>query len=389
MIRRPGMVLALATDRVDATEQSAELLVVAGEASGDAMAAPVVRRLGVPAFGLGGSALGGAGVELTGHLSKLTAMGVGAVMARGPELIGAALKLLIVASRRRPRVALLVGFSELNGWLGPRLRRLGTRVLWYGAPQVWAWRPGRADTLRRACDRMAVVLPFEEQLWRRHGVDAHYVGHPALERVAGERDRLRVQLGMTPYADYVAVLPGSRPHEVRHHLGPMLAAVNLLRRERGALDARVVVAPSLAGRVAAWIAENAMRAGVATLHSDAASVLAAFDVALAASGTVTLECTVAEVPPVVAYRVGPVSAFIAARTLRVENVALPNLLLGEQAFPELLQEAMTAEALAEEAERLLEQRAAFVARCRDVRRVLETGSAASERVARLMERWLD
>ena len=389
MMKAPGIALALATDRADTAERAAELLVVAGEASGDAMASRVIARLATPAFGLGGNALAGAGVELTGHLSKLTAMGVGAVLGRAPELVASVAKLWIEVERRRPRAALLVGFSELNAWLGTRLRRLGTRVLWYGPPQIWAWRAGRADALRRACDRMAVVLPFEEQLWRRHGVDAHYVGHPALECVAGPSDGLRERLGMTPYADYVALLPGSRPHEVRRHLVPMLGAVDLLRKERGALDARVIVASSLPSPSAEWIAHTAARAGVAVLECDAASVLSAFDVALAASGTVTLECALAEVPPVVGYRVGPLSAFVAARTLRVSDIALPNLLLGERVFPELVQEAMTAEAMAEEAERLLEQRPVFAARCRDVRRILETDGSASEQVARLMERWLD
>jgi len=389
MMKAPGMALALATDRADTAERAAELLVVAGEASGDAMAARVVARLARPAFGLGGHALAGAGVELTGQLSKLTAMGVGAVLGRAPELLAAVAKLWIEVERRRPRVALLVGFSELNAWLGTRLRRFGTRVLWYGPPQIWAWRPGRADALRRACDRMAVLLPFEEDLWRRHGVDAHYVGHPALEYVAGDRDGLRERLGMTPYADYVALLPGSRPHEVRRHLAPMLGAVDLLRKERGALDARVVVASSLSSRTAEWIAQTAARAGVAVLECDAATVLSSFDVALAASGTVTLECALAEVPPVIGYRVGPLSALVAARALRISDIALPNVLLGERVFPELLQDAMTAEALAEEAERLLEERPAFVSRCRDVRRILETDGSATERVARLMERWLD
>jgi hypothetical protein len=162
----------------------AGVLVVAGEGSGDAMAAPVVRQLGVPAFGLGGTALGAVGMELVSDLSRTAAMGVGAVLVRAPLLIDAGRRLLSEARRRKPRAALLVGFSEFNAWLGPRLRKLGMRVLWYSPPQIWAWRGGRADTLRDACDRMAVILPFEEELWRAHGADAHYVGHPSLERLA-------------------------------------------------------------------------------------------------------------------------------------------------------------------------------------------------------------
>ena len=120
--------------------------------------------------------------------------------------------------RRRPRAALLVNYSEFNGLLAPRLSAAGVRVLWYGAPQVWAWRAGRTLHLRRSIDRLAVIFPFEEATWRAAGVDAHYVGHPALEAKRLARGPARAALGLTPSAAAVAVLPGSRPHEVRRLL---------------------------------------------------------------------------------------------------------------------------------------------------------------------------
>jgi lipid-A-disaccharide synthase len=373
----------------------ASLLVVAGEGSGDAMAAPVVRRLELPSFGLGGSALAAAGVELVADLSRTAAMGIGAVLVRAPLFADAARRLLAQVKKRRPRVALLVGFSEFNGWLGRELRRMGTRVLWYAPPQIWAWRPGRADSLRHACDRMAVVLPFEEELWRAHGADAHYVGHPALERPRPTREQVRERFGMTPYAEYVAVLPGSRGHEVHHHLAPMLGAVDALRSERGAIDARVVVAPALGARTAAEIAKLSVASGISVLETTAPAVLPAFDVALAASGTVTLECAVAEVPPVVGWRAGRLTEALARRLVKTEHVALPNVVLREAAFPELLGPALTAEALADEACRVLDAKADFVARCRRVvERLTEplAGKGAtelpSERVARMIAPWL-
>src|SRR5687767_2679958 len=144
------------------------------------MAAPVVRRLSVPGFGLGGPRLRDAGVELVGDVSELAVLGIGETLRKAPAISRAAVRLLREIGRRRPRAALLAGYSEFNTWLGARLRARGTRVLWYGAPQVWAWRPGRAPNIRRACDRLAVVLPFEQALWRGLGADARYVGHPAL-----------------------------------------------------------------------------------------------------------------------------------------------------------------------------------------------------------------
>ncbi len=360
------------------------------------MAAPVVRQLGVPAFGLGGTALGAVGMELVSDLSRTAAMGVGAVLVRAPLLIDAGRRLLTEARRRKPRAALLVGFSEFNAWLGPRLRKLGMRVLWYSPPQIWAWRGGRADTLRDACDRMAVILPFEEELWRAHGADAHYVGHPSLERPKPSREVVRERFAMTPYAEYIAVLPGSRSHEVERHLGSMLRAALALRAERGAIDARVVVAPALSRRVAAFVAKRAESAGVAVIESSAPAVLSAFDIALAASGTVTLECALADVPPVIGWRAGRFTEALARRMVRSECAGLPNIVLGERVFPELLGPAFTAEALADEACRLLDAKAEWVENCRRVVARLEEPlerkgrsiELPSERVARMIAPWL-
>ncbi|MCC6902276.1 MAG: lipid-A-disaccharide synthase [Polyangiaceae bacterium] len=365
------------------------LLVSAGEASGDALAAPVVRALGARAFGLGGRALGDAGADVVVDLASLTGMGIGAVVSRAPAIARAAHTLLSQAKSRHARAALLVGYSEFNAWLAPRLRARGLKVLWYAPPQIWAWRKGRAASLSRGVDRMALLFPFEEALWQSHGVDAHFVGHPALERVSPPRDAIRQRLGLAPWAEYVAILPGSRPEEVKHHLGPMLAALGILRADRGALDARVIVAPSLDRGVSDRIGREATAAGVAVVLSSAPSVLPAFDVALAASGTVTLECAAAEVPPVLGYRVGPVTELLARRLLEVELIGLPNLILGERVFPELLQAQFTAEALAEEAGRLLDERAAFVRACRDVKASSRRDPLeSSKQVARLMAPWL-
>jgi lipid-A-disaccharide synthase len=143
------------------------LLVIAGEASGDRAAAAVVGRLdGVRAFGLGGPALASRGVDLVGDLRASTALGLGEVGARAGRVLLAWRAVVRAARRDRPRAALLVNYTEFNARLAPRLHAAGTRVLWYGAPQVWAWRPGRARSLRRWIDRMAVMLPFEEATWR-------------------------------------------------------------------------------------------------------------------------------------------------------------------------------------------------------------------------------
>jgi lipid-A-disaccharide synthase len=370
-----------------------ELLVVAGEASGDRAAAGVVARLeGARCFGLGGAALAGAGVELLGDLRESTALGVGEAAARAGGVLRAWRAVLRAARARRPRAALLVNYSEFNARLAPLLHAAGTRVLWYGAPQVWAWRRARTASIRRPIDRMAVMLPFEEALWRSAGVDAHYVGHPALETTRLDRETARRALGMTPFAAAVAVLPGSRPHEVRRLLVPMLDAYEVVRSDRASVDARVLVAPSLDQATRAWLQRLCEKRHLMTFevdpHVGALNVLPAFDAALCASGTASLEAALARAVPVVAYRVGLATELAARAFMRTPHVALPNVLLGQRVFEELLQRDVRADRLADALARSLDRRAALVAACDEVEAGFDGRRAPSAEVARMLSPWL-
>jgi lipid-A-disaccharide synthase len=372
-----------------------ELLVVAGEASGDRAAAAVLAKLrDVTAFGMGGSALLREGLELVADLRTSTAMGVSEVARRAYGVGVAYGKLRAAIARRRPTAALLVNYTEFNARLAPLLWSEGTRVLWYGAPQIWAWRASRAEPLRRHIDRLAVMLPFEEPLWRGLGVDARYVGHPSLEGRRGPEDRAaaRELLALTPFAWAVAILPGSRPHEVRRLLPPMLEAYDRVRHDRASVDARVLLAGSLDEPTRAWATELARAAGVDAVAIDAragiAHLLPAFDAALAASGTASLECVLARVVPVVCYRVGLVTAAGARALLKTPHVSLPNVLLGRGVFPELLQRDAAAGRMAVELARVLDGRDTFLAACTEVERLLGDHPSPSREVARMLEPWL-
>ena len=327
------------------------LLVVAGEASGDRAAAAVVARLpGVEAFGLGGAALASRGMVLVGDLRSSTALGVGEAGARALGVLRVWRAVARAVRTRRPRAALLVNYTEFNARLAPQLRAAGVRGLWYGAPQVWAWRPSRTASMRRCIDRMAVMLPFEAPIWRAAGVDAHYVGHPALEVEPLDRATSRRTLGMTPYASAVAVLPGSRPHEVRRLLVPMLDAYEHVRSDRASVDARVLVASSLDEPTRRWISTLCATRRVRTFDVDpqvgAMGVLRAFDASLCASGTASLEAALSRAMPVIAYRVGVATELAARMLVTTPHVALPNVLLGRRAFTELLQRDVHASRIA-------------------------------------------
>jgi lipid-A-disaccharide synthase len=369
------------------------LLVVAGEASGDRAAGAVLARLpSIEAFGLGGPALASRGVTLVGDLRASTALGVGEAGARAVAVVRAWRAVARATRTRRPRAALLVNYTEFNARLAPQLHAAGVRVLWYGAPQVWAWRANRTAALRRCVDRMAVMLPFEAPLWRAAGVDAHYVGHPSLETEPLDRDAARRTLAMTPYAAAVAILPGSRPHEVRRLLLPMLDGYERVRADRASVDARVLLASSLDHATRDWVRALCAARRVGTFDVDpqigAMGVLRAFDASLCASGTASLEAALSRAVPVVAYRVGITTELAARMLVTTPHVALPNVLLGRRAFTELLQRDVHAARIAQALCDALDRRPTLMAACDEVEAAFGDERAPSVATARMLAPWL-
>lgn len=377
----------------------APYLVVAGEASGDAMAARVVARVRQRAIGMGGPALARAGAELVVRDLGLASMGPLGALRRAGRLARAYSKLLESALAARTRVALLVGFSAFNARLGRALRRRGTRVLWYAPPQVWAWRSSRVTRLAHSCDRVALLFPFEAQHWRATAVEVEHVGHPSLENRYEGRAGLRRRLGLADRELAIALLPGSRDGEVRRTLEPMLDAAAALaaptassRSPRSRADepprCALLLAESLSPALQRWARTQAQRAGVAVLTG--CSGLPAFDAAFATSGTVTLECALAEVPPVIVYRTDPLTGWLARQLLETPYVGLPNAILERPAFPELLQSRMNAANLAAEMQHVLTRREQYREACLAVRARTERPGVLlpSERVAGLLESWL-
>ena len=390
----------------DAARSSPSVLIVAGEASGDRLAARMARLLregGVRCFGMGGPASIAAGVELVADLRRSSAMGLTEVAARLPAVATAFARLVIAARDAQPRAAVLVDYTEFNQRLGVLLKGRGVPVLWCVAPQVWAWRPGRTTTVARALDRLAVILPFEVSLWQAAGVDAHYIGHPALDAPAIDGATAQARLGLGMDHPKVAILPGSRPHEVRRHTPLMLDALEELARAGMAVEARLFVAASLDVATRRWLVDRAAQAGVATVDVDAdagaSPFLGAFDAALAASGTATLECALAETPPVVVYRMSPLTAAVARRFVRTPFVALPNILLGSEVYPELLHHRAEPVGMARALASVLDRPSVFATSACELRARLAwsrpyshggvpAGETSAERAASLLSDWL-
>lgn len=358
------------------------LLVVAGEASGDLAASQVLSALSEAGARPQVTAVGGASVlphaaRSLADLRDFSAMGVAEVAPGARAVLAAFARTSRVLRRHEIDAALLVGFSEFNSRLVPALARAGVPAVVYGAPQVWAWRAGRMKAFRALGDggKLCVMLPFEEALWRNAGVDATYVGHPAARALQAlahlPRSVIRGSLGLTPTASAVAILPGSRNHEVRALLEPLLAAYQRVRHHRASLDARVLLAPSLDAETAAFAiaACRAARAPHVMVSPDtgAMPLLPAFDVALSASGTASLEAALAGTIPIVAYKVGVLTELAARALVRVEHVALPNIVLGRRVFAEHLQRDVEPKTLARSVHEALERRDELRAACDLVR----------------------
>lgn len=349
------------------------------------MAAGVVRRLPPGAIGLGGHQLETAGATLVLSDRGLAALGPWSAARRAARLWAAFSCLLKVTAEHQLRAALLVGFSAFNARLGRELRKRGLRVLWYAPPQVWAWRSSRVWGLANSCDSVALLLPFEPDYWRPTGVEVHHVGHPSLENDWSPRGVLREQLSLPVDRRVIALLPGSRDAEVRRLLPVFLEA---LARLDGAAQGILLLASSLSRSTHSWALAQARWSGVSVRHGS--STLPAFDAAFVASGTASLDCALAAVPPVITYRTDPLTALLARALLETPYVGLPNAILNRPAFPELLQNALNPTTLATQMRDLLSRPEHYRRSCHQVREALEPARARppSERVARLFEPWL-
>jgi len=325
-----------------------QALIVAGEVSGDIHAGNLLRELsrlapGLQAFGVGGERLSAAGLEIVVHSSELAHMGLVEVLRELPRLRRIFKDLVDLAARRRPSVAVLVDSPDFNLRLARRLARLDIPVVLYVSPQLWAWRSRRVRIVRRVAREVLCILPFEVDFYRRHGVAARFVGHPLVDDLAREGFVGRPGAAIP---GRIALLPGSRGSEVRQLLPVMLAALGRLTPDI-VEEAVVIVAPGVEPEVRTVMASMEVDPRLRVVTGAARRRdLAASTFAWTASGTATLECALLGVPMIVGYRLNRISYLIASRLVKVPNIALANLITGQAVFPELIQDAWTADRLA-------------------------------------------
>ncbi len=309
------------------------VLIVAGEASGDQAAAPVVaalRRLR-PEWRLlatGGEKMEAAGAEILIHYRELAVMGFSEVIRRLPSIRRHFKGLTSRLKNGDVDLLLPVDFPGFNLRLARSARAAKVPVLYFIAPQVWAWGEKRVAKLRRDLDRLALILPFEEAWFGARNMRATYVGHPIMEN---ERP-----LAATRALPRLGLLPGSRAQEVKRLLGPMLEAAELLAKDRPELEVEVLESPGLsADFYREWLVDRT--ASISGWRGPTEEFLARQGAALVASGTATLETAVAGLPMAVVYRTGALNYWLARRLITLERIALANLVAGREVVPEFIQ----------------------------------------------------
>jgi lipid-A-disaccharide synthase len=333
------------------------VLISAGEASGDMYAARLAlalrRRADVDLFGMGGPKMRAAGVETVVDAAEVGVLGVVEIVHKLPALRRAWKRLISEIDQRRPAIAILTDFPAFHLRLSRVLRRKHVRNVYFVCPQFWAWRPWRVRLVKRRFVRGLCIFPFEEEFYRKAGVPTDWIGHPLVDavRTPVSREAFAARYGLDPKASIVAVLPGSRPTELAHHMPQLIAAIAKMK----AGEQKQFVFAAAPGLTQAQVrAHMSAEASNITIVEDATyELLATADVAIVSSGTATVEAALIGIPMVVVYRVAPFTAWVVRHLARTRLFAMVNVLAGKEIVPELIQDAFTPDNVVRETERLL------------------------------------
>jgi len=333
------------------------IAIVAAEESGDALGAALARAIikadsGVRLCGVGGSAMAAAGITSPFAIDELAIIGLTAIPRRLPTILRRIRETADAIVKARPQALVIVDSPDFTHRVARQVRRRAPEIpiLDYVSPSVWAWRPGRARAMRGYIDHVLAILPFEPDVHRRlGGPPCTYVGHPLVERIADLRPSAEEAARRLADPPVILVLPGSRSGEVARHTRVFGAAIERVSNELGAIELILPTVPHIERQVRDSTVDWALRPKILVDPLEKYAAFRRARAALAASGTVTLELALAGVPTVAAYRLHLIEATV-VRAIRLQarlpSVILANLVIGENAVPELLQEGCTPEKLA-------------------------------------------
>jgi lipid-A-disaccharide synthase len=372
---------------------SGKIMIVTGEASGDLHGANLVKALRaknprLQFYGMGGAELAAVGVEILYDAAKVSVVGVFEVFSHLKD-IWLAQRVL----RRRliddaPDLLILIDLPDFNLLLAKKAKKLGIPVFYYISPQLWAWRSGRVKTIKARVDKLGVILPFEEEFFKKRGVEAQYVGHPLVDtvRTSAKREEFCRQHEIAPGTPCIGLFPGSRKREVSSLLPIFFRAAEILQRNSREKIVFFIPRASTIGKEqfsAAGLHSYQQKLDIRIIEEERYNMMAACDAVVTASGTVTLELAILEVPMIVVYKLAPLTYQLGKLLVKIDFFSLVNLIAGYEAVPELLQHAVTAEKISAELTTIL----TLPARKKQIQQALKEvrnklgGSGASDKAA--------
>lgn len=369
------------------------VLIIAGEASGDLYGGNLVKAIrtvdpSIYFLGMGGSHMKEAGVRLLRHAEEMAVVGLPGVK-RLFTIFEAFKELTASLVHWRPDLIILIDYPEFNLMMAARAKKHGIPVMYYVSPQIWAWRSKRIDNIRRRVDRMVVILPFEKKLYQEAGVKVSFVGHPLLDLIEVKNGDgcLWRKYSKNGLYKLIGLLPGSRSSEISKLLPLMLDTAAILVDMIPNIHFLMPLAPTIGrGQVNPYL--NGRNLPLTVVKDSTHEVIRACEMIVAASGTVTLEAAILGTPLVVVYKVNPLTYWFGKRLVKVNHIALVNIIAGETVAPELIQHEVTPELIARESMKILndEKRKMWIkGRLKAVRQELGTPGASDKAAAIALE----
>ena len=338
----------------------ARILISAGEASGDLYAGAVTRGIKqlnpeAEVFGMGGDCLREAGGEVLFDIKDHSLMGFVEVLKKLPDVWKLRNAFIDLMEKRKPDVLLTIDYPGFNMRLAKLAKERGINVVYFIAPQVWAWRPGRAADVAKVTDKIACIFPFECDFYKSYGANIEFIGHPLVDTVKPSLSRKEAEelAGKRTGHPLILLMPGSREMEIQRLLPVMLGAAKILKQKRPELDFAIPRAATIAKGI---LEDSVRQAGlnIRLIEGHNYDVMSVADLAIVTSGTVTLEAAMCGLGCEILYKSSPVSFWIAKRVVKIPNIGLPNIVAGRQIEPELLQDDCTPDKIASTALELLE-----------------------------------
>ncbi|MDP1758509.1 MAG: lipid-A-disaccharide synthase [Thermodesulfovibrionales bacterium] len=370
------------------------VMIVSGESSGELYGSLLAKALKTKCpdtriIGIGGERMKAAGVEMVAGIAS--SFGISEAISAYKAVKTTFKKAVDAIDRFSPRVVVLIDYPDFNIRLAKVAKKKGIKVLYYVSPQVWAWRKGRVKTIAEVSDRIAVILPFEENIYKDTGVQCEFVGHPVLEEIESlrkDKSVLRLSLGLDSERPVLALLPGSRPHELKNLLPVMLNVVKKFKAEFPAYNYQFVmpVAPNVDIEKYRDYIGRLEDEDVKVKKENAVNVLSVSDLGVIASGTATLQSAFLETPMVVIYKVSPFSYSIGKLIINVKYISLINVISGREVVRELLQSQANAKNILSELKEIMlnkDYREQMITQFRVAREMFK-GKQPSMRVAEMI-----